>query len=104
MINGVTKIIMTKSDVLDAFEDLSVCTSYGMDGKPQKMVPYQMTKQPIEPHYEHFKGWMTDITKIRSYDGLPAPMKHYVDFINGFLGVHVSHISNGPERDQIISI
>lgn len=104
MINGVTKIIMTKSDVLDAFEDLAVCTSYGVDGKQQKMVPYQMTKQPITPSYEHFKGWMTDITKVRDYEGLPVPMKQYVDFINGFLGVHISHISNGPERDQIISI
>lgn len=104
MINGVTKIIMTKSDVLDAFEDLSVCTSYGIGDQQQKMVPYQMTKQPIDPQYAHFKGWMTDITSIKQYADLPAPMKQYVDFINGFLGVHVSHISNGPEREQIIAV
>jgi adenylosuccinate synthase len=102
MINGVTKIVMTKSDVLDAFEDLSVCTSYGIDGRQDKSVPYQMSKTPITPHYEQFPGWMTDITKIRDLSSLPEAMKQYIQFINEYLGVHVSHISNGPEREQII--
>jgi adenylosuccinate synthase len=103
MVNGVTQIVMTKSDVLDAFEQLSVCTSYGINGTQQKAVPYQMSKLPIEPHYEHFEGWQTDITRIREHDSLPAPMKQYIDYINRFLGINVSYISNGPERDQIIS-
>jgi adenylosuccinate synthase len=102
MINGVTKIVMTKSDVLDAFEDLSVCTSYGIDGRQDKSVPYQMSKTPITPHYEQFPGWMTDITKMRDLSSLPEAMKQYIHFINEYLGVHVSHISNGPEREQII--
>ena len=102
MINGVTQIVMTKADVLDAFEELSVCTSYGIDGKQQKAVPYQMSKMPIAPHYEQFAGWQTDITKIRDNASLPQPMKNYIEFINGYLGVDVSYISNGPERDQII--
>jgi len=102
MINGVTQIVMTKADVLDAFEELSVCTSYGIDGKQQKAVPYQMSKMPIAPHYEQFAGWQTDITKIRDNASIPQAMKNYIDFINGYLGVDVSYISNGPERDQII--
>jgi len=102
MVNGVTQIVMTKADVLDAFEELSVCTSYGIDGKQQKAVPYQMSKMPIAPHYEQFAGWQTDITKIRDNANLPQAMKNYIDFINGYLGVDVSYISNGPERDQII--
>jgi adenylosuccinate synthase len=102
MVNGVTQIVMTKADVLDAFEELSVCTSYGIDGKQQKSVPYQMSKMPIAPHYEQFAGWQTDITKIRDNASLPQPMKNYIEFINGYLGVDVSYISNGPERDQII--
>ena len=102
MINGVTQIVMTKADVLDAFEELSVCTSYGIDGKQEKAVPYQMSKMPIAPHYEQFAGWQTDITKIRDNASLPQPMKNYIEFINGYLGVDVSYISNGPERDQII--
>jgi adenylosuccinate synthase len=102
MVNGVTQIVMTKADVLDAFEELSVCTSYGIDGKQQKAVPYQMSKMPIAPHYEQFAGWQTDITKIRDNASLPQAMKNYIEFINGYLGVDVSYISNGPERDQII--
>lgn len=102
MVNGVTQIVMTKADVLDAFEELSVCTSYGIDGKQEKAVPYQMSKMPIAPHYEQFAGWQMDITKIRDNAGLPQEMKNYIEFINGYLGVDVSYISNGPERDQII--
>ncbi len=102
MVNGVTQIVMTKADVLDAFEELSVCTSYGIDGKQEKAVPYQMSKMPIAPHYEQFAGWQTDITKIRDNASLPQAMKNYIAFINDYLGVEVSYISNGPERDQII--
>ena len=102
MVNGVTQIVMTKADVLDAFEELSVCTSYGIDGEQVKTVPYQMSKMPIVPHYEQFAGWQTDITNVRDNTNLPQPMKNYIEFINGYLGVDVSYISNGPERDQII--
>jgi adenylosuccinate synthase len=102
MVNGVTQIVMTKADVLDSFEELSVCTSYGIDGKQEKAVPYQMSKMPIAPHYEQFAGWQTDITKIRDNASLPQAMKNYIEYINGYLGVDVSYISNGPERDQII--
>ncbi len=102
MVNGVTQIVMTKADVLDAFEELSVCTSYGIDGEQVKTVPYQMSKMPIVPHYEQFAGWQTDITNVRDNTNLPQPMKNYIKFINGYLGVDVSYISNGPERDQII--
>ena len=102
MVNGVTQIVMTKADVLDPFEELSVCTSYGIDGKQEKAVPYQMSKMPIAPHYEQFAGWKTDITKIRDNASLPEEMKNYIAFINQYLGVDVSYISNGPERDQVI--
>lgn len=104
MINGVTKIVMTKSDVLDAFEELSVCTSYGIDGKDEKAVPYQLSKVSIEPTYKKFKGWQLDITKMKQHADLPAEMKVYIEFINQYLGVKVTHISNGPERDQLITV
>jgi len=104
MVNGVTKIVMTKSDVLDAFEELSVCTSYGIDGKEEKSVPYQLNKVNIDPSYKKFNGWMTDISKIKQHADLPAAMKVYIDFINQYLGVPVTHISNGPERDQLITV
>ncbi|MEY4114251.1 MAG: hypothetical protein RLZ76_944 [Bacteroidota bacterium] len=104
MVNGVTKIVMTKSDVLDAFEELSVCTSYGIDGKEEKAVPYQLSKVHIDPVYKKFNGWITDISKLKKYADLPEAMKTYIAFINQYLGVPVSHISNGPERDQLITV
>jgi adenylosuccinate synthase len=102
MINGVTQLVMTKADVLDAFEELSACTSYGIGGKQEKVVPYQMAKMPIVPNYVHYKGWQKDITRIKDNVELPEEMKSYISFINEYLGVPITYISNGPERDQII--
>jgi len=102
MINGVTQIVMTKADVLDAFEELKVCESYRINGKEQSMVPYQMMKTQIEPVYKAFQGWKTDITKINAFDNLPGKMKEYIAHINQFLNVPVKFISNGPGREQII--
>lgn len=104
MVNGVTKLVMTKADVLDAFQELKVCTAYGIDGKKTDMVPFQMAKMLIEPNWKSFTGWKTDITKLRLPADLPAAMKEYVGFINTYLGVAVAYISNGPGRDQLIEI
>ena len=104
MINGVTKVIMTKADVLDKFQDLSVCTAYEVDGKQSPYVPFQMTRHQIVPVLQSFPGWNTDTTQVTDYAGLPDKMKEYVGFINNFIGVNVSHISNGPGRDQIVTV
>ncbi|NML20574.1 adenylosuccinate synthase [Pseudoflavitalea sp. G-6-1-2] len=104
MVNGVTKIVMTKADVLDAFDELNVCTSYKIDGQSVKAVPFQMTRLAIEPEYKALKGWKTDVTALQSAAALPAVMKDYVTFINEYLGVKIAWISNGPGRDQLIEI
>lgn len=104
MVNGVTKLVMTKADVLDAFDELKVCTSYKINDKSVKAVPFQMTRLAIQPEYKSFKGWKTDITALQSAAALPVVMKDYVTFINDYLGVKVAWISNGPGRDQLIEI
>ena len=104
MVNGVTKIIMTKADVLDAFSELQLCTHYEVNGKRTDEVPFQMTKVNIEPVWKSAPGWKKDITGIRSFNQLPSQMQDYVDFINKFLGVNITFISNGPARDQLIEI
>ena len=104
MINGVTKVIMTKADVLDKFETLEVCTAYKIDGKESEYVPFQMTRHQIEPVLRSFQGWSTDTTEVKNHADLPVKMKEYVDYINKFIGVDVSHISNGPGRDQIVIV
>lgn len=104
MINGVTQLIMTKADVLDEFSELKLCTEYEINGTKTAEVPFQMLKQEIKPLMVNFKGWNTDITKITRAEELPAEMKTYVEFINKYLGVNISFISNGPGRDQLVRI
>jgi adenylosuccinate synthase len=102
MINGVTQVIMTKADVLDGFENLSVCTGYKVDGKETSQIPFQMLRHPIQPLYTQLKGWNQVSSSITEEEQLPQAMKEYVQFINAKLGVPVRYISNGPGRDQII--
>lgn len=104
MINGVTKVIMTKADVLDTIPELNVCTDYLVDGVNSNMIPFQMTRHKIEPVLKQLAGWNTDTTQFKNYDELPGVMKDYIQYINGFIGVNVSHVSNGPGRDQIITV
>jgi adenylosuccinate synthase len=104
MINGVTKIVMTKADVLDTFDQLHVCEQYKVNGEPTAEVPYQMLKARIEPVYTALPGWKTDITGIKQYSDVPEKMKQYFDYIRKYLGVEISYVSNGPGRDQIISV
>jgi adenylosuccinate synthase len=102
MINGVTKIVMTKADVLDAFSELKVCTAYKIDGETTQEIPFQMNKVKIEPVLQSFEGWKTDTTGVKKYNNLPPKMQEYVKFINQYLGVKIAYISNGPGRDQLI--
>lgn len=104
MINGVTKIVMTKADVLDAFSELQVCTAYTINGKESREIPFQLDRVKPTPAYKAFKGWNTDTSAAKSYAELPGTMKSYVQFINEYLGVDIHFISNGPERDQIVKV
>lgn len=104
MLNGVTKLIMTKADVLDAFETLNVGTAYNVNGVQTNEVPFNLNQSGIEPVYKTFKGWNQDSTKIKTADALPPTINDYVTFINNYLEVPVKYISNGPGRDQIITL
>ena len=104
MINGVTKIVMTKADILDALEELKICKGYTINGTEYNNVPFQMNNQEIIPSYEKVKGWHTDITAMKDSGDLPENMKSYIHNINQFLGVPVKYISNGPGREQLISV
>jgi adenylosuccinate synthase len=104
MINGVTKIVMTKADVLDAFKELQVCTSYKLNGKESREIPFRLDRLEVEALYKSFPGWNITTSAAKSSKELPETMKKYVDFINQYLGVRICYISNGPGREQIISI
>ena len=101
MIDGVTDLIMMKSDCLDGFDTIKVCTAYKVDGKITDQVPFDIAAE-IEPVYTEFPGWKKDLTGIRSESGLPQEFNNYLRFMEGYLGVPVSIISLGPDRDATI--
>ncbi len=103
MINGITQIVMTKADILDALAELKVCTSYRIDGQETASIPFQMNHLNIEAVYQTFAGWNTSSAQMTSIEDMPVEMKKYIDFINQYLGVSIQYISNGPGRDQLVS-
>ena len=101
MLNGVTDLIMMKSDCLDDFDTIKVCTSYRVDGQETSQVPFD-TYAEIEPVYTEFKGWKADLTGCRKEEDLPAEFKDYIRFMEEYLGVPIKIISLGPDREATI--
>lgn len=101
MINGVTDLIMMKSDCLDSFETIMVCTSYKVDGQETLQVPFD-TYADIEPVYTEFKGWNTDLSGCRKEEELPEAFRNYIGFMENYLGVPIKIISLGPDREATI--
>lgn len=104
MINGVTKLIMTKSDILDVLPQLEVAESYRVNGEETREVPFGLHTDPIEPVYRAFPGWQEPTDGIRTYEALPEKMRTYLDHIADYLHVPVAYVSNGPGREQIIPV
>lgn len=101
MLNGVTSLIMTKSDVMDNFDVVKICTAYNILGTETKEFPYAITDE-LKPVYEEFKGWKTDCSKVLSLEELPKELLDYISFIEAELGVPIKIVSVGPDRSQII--
>ena len=101
MIDGVTDLIMMKSDCLDTFGTIKVCTSYMIDGKETDQFPFD-TEAKITPVYTEFKGWNQDLTGCRTEDELPETFKEYIRFMENYLKVPIKIISLGPDREATI--
>ena len=102
MINGVSKLIMMKSDVLDTFPTIKACTAYRINGVETRDFPFDLEAAEIEPVYTELPGWHTDISGARSEDELPETFRSYIHFIEEYLGVPVAILSVGPDRTQTI--
>jgi adenylosuccinate synthase len=101
MMNGVTGLIMMKSDILNDFDTIKVAVGYQMNGKQVDYFPYE-ADDSIEPIYREFPGWNCDICNVRNYDEFPQQFKDYVAFIEAECGVPVKIISVGPDREETI--
>ena len=101
MINGVSQLIMMKSDVLDTFDTIKACVAYKMNGVETNEFPYEID-DTIEPVYVELPGWKTDMTKMQSEDEFPEEFNAYLSFLEEELGVPVKIVSVGPDREQTI--
>lgn len=101
MLNGVTQLIMMKSDVLDGFEEIRVCNSYSINGVETKDFPYSI-EEDIEPIYTTLPGWKTDMTQFKSEEEFPQEFKDYIKYLENELNVPISIVSVGPDREQTI--
>lgn len=101
MIDGVSQLIMMKSDVLDSFETIKACVAYEIGGKKVSEFPFEVDDN-IKPVYVEIKGWQTDMTKMLKEDQFPKKFTDYISFLEKELGVPVSIVSLGPDRAQTI--
>jgi adenylosuccinate synthase len=103
MINGVTELVITKSDVLDTFNEIFVCTNYKMgDVMTDDFHTNCNYLKFAEPLYKRFKGWGVTINKINKFTDLPSEYKEYIKFIENYVGVKIKYISTGASREEII--
>ncbi len=103
-VNGVTNLIMMKSDVLSGFETLKVCTGYKYKGTVIDYLPYSIEAELIEPVYTEVQGWAADLTGLDNFDDAPKALKDYVAYIQKETGVPISIVSVGPDRNQTIHL
>lgn len=102
MINGVTQLIMMKSDVLDSFATIKACTAYKINGEETDLFPFDIDSVDIEPIYTELPGWQTDLTKMKSEDEFPETFSNYIRFLEEQLRTPITIISIGPDRCQTI--
>lgn len=102
MLNGVTQLCMTKVDVLDKIKSLNVATKYAYDGTESLQIPYDMASTAVTPLYETLSGWQQSLEGIKHYEALPQTVQQYVTFIEQYLGIKMTMISTGPEREKLI--
>jgi adenylosuccinate synthase len=101
MINGVTQLIMMKSDVLDMFDTIKACVGYRIGGEEIDYFPYEITDD-VEPIYVELPGWKHDMTEMKSEGEFPKAFNDYLDFLEDQLNVPINIVSVGPDREQTI--
>ncbi len=101
MVNGVTHLILMKSDVLDQFKIIKACIGYELkDGTQTKELPYDL--EGVKPIYQELQGWHTDLTKMTNEEEFPQQFKDYIQFLEEFLETPIKIVSIGPDRNQTI--
>ena len=103
MLNGVTQLIMTKTDVLDTFETIRVVTAYSINNELTDRLPYDLSEN-VKPVFTELAGWQTDLTAVREKEQFPKELNEYIRFLEKELQVPIKYVSVGPDREQIIEL
>ena len=101
-VNGVTKLMMMKGDVLSGFKTLKICTAYKYKGETITHLPYNIEPENIQPIYSDFSGWKEDLTKMTDKSQFPKALNDYIDFLEKELEIPIHVVSVGPDRKQTI--
>jgi adenylosuccinate synthase len=104
MLSGVTRLIITKADVLDSFNPLYAATAYRINGNETDKVPYDLCDVVASPVYKSFSGWDKPISSCKKFEELPETFKEYCSFIQEFLDTKIAYISNGTAREQLLDV
>jgi adenylosuccinate synthase len=102
-VNGLDGLIITKLDVLDAFDEIKVCVGYELNGEVIDRFPSTAKElSQVKPIYETLPGWKRETTHVRKWEDLPEEAKNFIKFIEDYLDVPVPIVSTGPQRDETI--
>jgi adenylosuccinate synthase len=103
MLNGVTQLIMTKTDVLDTFDTIKIVTAYSVNNELTDQLPYDLAAD-VKPVFTEMAGWKTDLTEVRVKEQFPSDLNEYIRFLEKELKVPITLVSVGPDREQIIKM
>ena len=101
-VQGATEVALTVLDVLGYLKEIPMCVGYEIDGKVTKDFPTTVQLEKAKPVWKVMPGWNCEIRGIKNYEDLPKECKYYIDEIEKEIGVPITLVSNGPERDAII--
>jgi len=101
-INGVTKLMMMKTDVLTGFDKVLVCTAYKYRGSTINHLPFDLSDESLRPVYSEFEGWSEDLRKMNNIKQLPKNLNKYISFLEDELKIPIVIISVGPDRKETI--
>ena len=101
-INGVTKLMMMKTDVLSGFDKVLVCTKYNYKGELIENLPYDLSDKTLEPIYQEFSGWSENLRNLESISELPKNLNKYIQFLENELNIPIVIVSVGPDRKETL--
>ncbi len=101
MINGVTELIMMKGDILSSFDTIKVAKAYKINGETITNFPYELPDN-VEVIYDNLKGWKCDLTAIKAEKDFPKELSEYIAYVEKEVGVPITIVSVGPDREQTI--